>query len=286
MLVVENNIRQYNYSEMSLVQPLQYFGDCIVVIDPSKTNMAVLVGDPTGAVLSIVEFSGNNRRKGPAEDTTMFCLEVRKYLTEFLANCRLIDVGVEQAVGYEGMNYYRSSLVLTEIRANILEYFTKEYRIKPTEINNWAWKSAVLPSGYRSRSEKGSKRWITDTMPNSPWANYFEADVTDVLCMYWYMLQTRSTYDLVCTKVEQAQVPFGYYFEPCNNYTKLREVIYNDRYSVMDNCNFYVNRILSAFCMKLIPNQVPIDLIYGHCDGFTFDDMYGKQVRMVIGRSG
>lgn len=288
MLVVENNGRPYWYTQTSIVKPLQYYGDCIVVIDPSKTNMAMIVGDMTGVVLGIVEFSGNNRRKGPAQDTTLYCLEFRKFLKEYLANCHIQVVGVEQALNYTGIKHYRSSMTLTEIRGNILEFFNQEYNKLPIEINNWSWKAAILPSGYRSQSEKGSKRWITDTMPNSPWANFFEADVTDALCMYWYLLQTGSVSDLLCTCSEEAQVAFGYYFEPLRqNNVKLREVIYNDKYSVMENCNFYVNRVLESFFMMLKVSQVPIDIVYGHCDGFTFSDIStAAEVRMVIGRSG
>lgn len=288
MLVVENNSKQYWYGPMSAVEPLKYYGDCIVVIDPSKTNMAVLIGDMQGYIISIVEFSGNNRRKGPVIGTTEYCLEFRKFLEEYLANCHVQIVGVEQALNYEGMKYYRSNMTLTEIRGNILEFFSQTYGKLPTEINNWSWKAGILPSGYRSRSEKGSKKWIQDTMPNSPLAHYFEADVTDVLCMYWYLLKSGKQYDTVCTCVEEAQVPFGYYFEPVRvNNVKLREVIYNDKYSVMENCNYYVNRMLDSFCMLLEVRQVPIEIIYGHCDGFTFSDIStAAEVRMVIGRSG
>lgn len=285
MLVVENNTKSYYYNTAMIVRPLEYFGECMVVIDPSKTNMAVLIGDYAGNVLSVIEFSGNNRRKGPAQDTTEYCLEVRKFILEYLSNCNVTLVGVEQAVGYEGMNHYRSSLVLTEIRANILGFFRENMGVQVIEINNWSWKAGVLPAGYRSQSEKGSKRFICDTYPNTIWTQFFEADVTDVLCMYWYMLQTGNTHNIVCQSVEQPRVNFSYYFEPARIVTNIREVVYNDVYSVMDNCHYYVNRIFDPFCMPTPASSVPIDIIYGHCTKFELSDISPTaMIRMVVGR--
>ena len=158
MLVVEDNQVAYNWTVGDKVTPLDYHGDVVIVFDPSKTNTAILISTPTklildsfrykkpDTVLKALEFSGNNRKSGPVEDTTTFCYEMRQYLAALLSNVKLYVVAIEQAITKKGAkeNHY-TNMVLTEIRANLLGFFLEKYNVHVTEINNWAWKFAVLP---------------------------------------------------------------------------------------------------------------------------------------------
>lgn len=284
MLVVQENKYAVNWHIGADVKPLMYRGDLVVVIDPSKTNTAMAFATPTGDVLNILEFSGNNRRRGPVQDTTVFCNELRQYLRQYLVNANLYCVAVEQAITKKGQNYHRSSMVLTEIRGNILNFFLEVFNIKVLEVNNWAWKSHVLPQGYRSQSEKGSKRYFHDYFPDSDINDYFEADVTDVLCILQYVLDTQcSGYSCVCNRVEPALDSYKYFYTSTSNpYIKGQVVKYNPMFSIKENLDFYANRYLTSFSMDVPVEDVDANDVYGKCIVFNWDNLKDETVKVVV----
>lgn len=286
MLVVYNNIDFLQWSLGDPVRALDYRGEVVVVFDPSKTNMAMLVGTPDKQILEIVEFSGNNRRRGPAMDTTLYCEEVREFLRAYLSNVKLYKVAVEQALTYKGIEYHKSNMVLTEIRSNILNYFFEMYRIKVLEINNWAWKFGVLPDGYRSKFEKGSKKWFLDVCPDSPWTQFFEADATDVICIYWYVVDEHcKSYSLFCIQAEPCTMKYSWSILPTSfPLTSVQEVLFNKVFTIEQNLDYYMNR-----CTGVISMNVPADLleysdIYKRASQFTFDMLEDSIVKVVACR--
>ena len=62
------------------IPKLSYAGDIVIAIDPSKTNCAMIIGDPGGQVISIVEMSGNNWKQGPVQDTTEYCADIKAFV--------------------------------------------------------------------------------------------------------------------------------------------------------------------------------------------------------------
>lgn len=287
MLVVEQNTTHIDWSLGDDIHPLEYAGDVVIAIDPSKTNMALLIGTPTGTILNTLEFSGNNRKRGPVMDTSLFCEEVRAFLRIYLKHANLYMVGVEQAITKKGTNYHHSNMVLTEIRGNILNFFLEEYNLRVIEINNWSWKSSILPQGYRSQFEKGSKKYFKDYFPNSPYTYYYEADMTDCICIYWYMCKERcKSYALQCNRIEQSLTGYNYSFVPADSAVceKLQEVNYNSRFSLEDNLAFYSNRILNTFCMAIDATCIPMDVIYGRSMLFESKHLNDKQVKVVAVR--
>lgn len=286
MLVVENNTNAVNWGINGAVNPLIYGGDVVVVFDPSKTNMAMLLGTPDGTILNTIEFSGNNRRSGPTMDTTQYCQEVRAFLKRYLAKAHIYMVAVEQAIHKKGFEYYTSNMVLTEIRANILNFFREIYGIEVIEINNWSWKHATLPEGYRGQFQKGSKKFFQDKMPNSPYAHYFEADMTDCICIYWYLLSQKcGSYVMLCNRSETAIVDFEYAIYPDSGYTdQLKEVTYNDAYSIEDNIAFYVNRLSKPFALTVPVNKLSMEQIYKSATFFENKDIFTKNVKVVACR--
>lgn len=288
MLVVEQNTTTVQWSRGDTVHPLEYAGDVVIVIDPSKTNCAIVLGTPQKQILNILEFSGNNRGRGPAMDTTLYCEELRCFLREYLQNCNLYTVGIEQAILPEGKSaHYHSTMVLTEIRGALLNFFMEEFNIKVNEINNWSWKAAVLPDGYRSKYEKGSKRFFEEHMADTPYAHYFEADVTDCICIFWYLCDHYcSKYSLYCNRVEKSLSGFSFTFVPFNSGVTdgMQEVIYNPRYSLEDNIAYYTNRILNTFCLEMDVVDVPISSVYGHTLLFSKGNLKDKKVKVVAVR--
>lgn len=289
MLVVENNKTYVNWGLGDSVHALEYSGDVVIVIDPSKTNLALIVGTPMRQILNVLEFSGNNRGRGPVMDTTMYCEELRYFLRAYLEKCNLYAVGIEQTILPKGKTaHYHSVTVQNEIQANLLAFFLDEFRVTAIKVNNWSWKSHVLPDGFRSPKEKGSKRYFQTYFPDSPYTYYHEADVTDCICIFWYLCDTKcGSYTLYCNRVEHSLSGFKYTFFPVNSAVGegLQEVLFNQRFTFDENLAYYSNRILSTFVLKMDTVDVPIDHIYGHSMLFTRDNVHDKQVKVVATRT-
>lgn len=286
MLVVKNNIERFYFNSGDHVTPLNKTSEIVVAIDPSKTNMAVLIGSPFEEIYDIIEFSGNNRKRGPAMDTTIYCEQVREFLSKYLADANIYMVGVEAAISKKGLNFHHSNMVLTEIRGNILNFFLERFRIKVEEINNWSWKYAILPEGYRSQSEKGSKRFMRDYYPESDLNDYFEADVTDVYCIYKYMCtKLCKGYNFVCCRREEPNENtrnFYIYPSTLTRVSGARVIVLNDHFSITDNVTYLCNRTNYAL-YTVIPDisKLSLEEIYGHCRGFKEIPRSGPVVLVV-----
>lgn len=287
MLVVDHNTIFVNWNLGDVVHPMDYSGDVVVVFDPSKTNMAMVVGTPDNVILNAIEFSGNNRGRGPVMDTTRYCEEVRNFLSIYLSKVKLYLVGVEQAITKRGLQYHHSSMVLNEIRGILLNFFPEKFNIRVVEVNNWSWKFGVLPDGYRSKYEKGSKKWFKQCMPNSPYSNYFEADMTDCICIYWYLIKKNcANYSCYCNQYEQGTSDYIDYYVPLENSitNDMREVTFNPRFTVEDNINFYVNRIIGFFFMVVDVDKLNVPDMYGKSAGFQEKDLNCLKVKVVAKR--
>lgn len=287
MLIVEQNTTHVNWHIGDPVRPLEYAGDVVISIDPSKTNMALLLGTPDGTILNTLEFSGNNRTRGPVQDTTTYCEEFRSFLRSYLEKANLYMVGVEQAITKQGTGYHHSNMVLTEIRGNVLNFFMETYGLRVLEINNWSWKSAILPKGYRSQYEKGSKKYFLDYFPDSPYSKYYAADMTDCICIYWYMIQKHcQSYALQCNRSEPSLTGYNYTLLPADSMAtqNLKEVTFNPRFTLEDNLAFYSNRILSSFCMTVEVDKLSIPDVYGRCMLFSKDNLHDTNIKVVAVR--
>jgi len=193
---------------------------------------------------------------------------------------------VEQAKTKQGTNYHHSNMVLTEIRSNILNFFLEQFNIKVIEVNNWSWKFAVLPECYRSKYEKGSKKWFVNTMPDSPYSHYFEADMTDCICIYWYLVSKKcANYTCYCDRYESSSAEYMFFYAPLDSSVTAdaREVTYNPRFSIEENLNYYVNRIFTPVYMKVDLSDDLSD-VYGHAFGFEFSNVLDKTVKVVARR--
>lgn len=263
---------------------IQYKGDVVVAIDPSKTNCAVVIGDPGGSVITIIEMTGNGWSREKPIPTTQYCSEIREFLTRILRPMNVVKVGLEQAITKRGMEHHHSNMVLTEIRAALLAMFWDEYTLRKedVEVNNWSWKHAILPEGYRSMNEKGSKRYFREYLHDNTYEDYHEADVTDCLCIYKYLIRdTARYYKIVCVQSEESSVDMQVVLMP--DYADemgYKTFQFNPSFTVKENANYYANRALSSGIAEIPLNSITVDDIYSYACGFNSLEIGG--IRLVV----
>lgn len=276
----------HEYSSGDKVPDLKYTGQVVMAIDPSKTNCAVVIGDPGGEIISIVEMSGNNWSAGPVEDTTQYCSEVREFLREYLKPADVYAIGLEKAITKKGMMHHHSNMVLTEIRGALLNLFWEEYKLKKedVEVNNWTWKHEILPEGYRSQSEKGSVRYFSEYLHDNTYAYYFAADVTDCVCIYKYLTnKTKNNYQIACREVEEKHNDFKYAVMPAwADALGNREFEYNPSFTAEQNAIYFANRSHKNGIAKVDISRLSIDEIYSKSSGFTNIPKEGEARLVVI----
>ena len=240
---------------------LMYGGDVVVAIDPSKTNMGVAIGDTDRNIFAYLELSG----KGC--DTTEYCIDLKKFFTKYLSKVHILSVGIEQAVQYKGYQYYHSQMVLTQIRATLLEFFLEHFHVKVNEINNYAWKGAILPDGYRGHSEKGSQRWLAEQGITG-----LSDDVTDAICIYLYVVSLRVEPAIqYCVVEEEPLVPYKLCIVP--DTFELQEdyplYVYNPQISLHGNISYYINRNFKPFKLLTPIEKLTTGVIYSSKCVFT-----------------
>lgn len=264
---VQINLGQpFEYSAGAHVPRFGFLGDVVLVTDPGKTNMAMVIGTPQGTQLAILQF----RAPGSAYDTSDYCRDFKAFLREYLCNCSITTFGIEKAISKRGMNHHHSSMVLTEIRANLIDLAYELTGRKPLEINNWSWKYAILPDGYRSQSEKGSSRFLADVF-----SKYGNADVTDAICMYRYVQKmSPAEYPLKPDAVEKplseykVQLrPLGFPMPPLS-----RKFVYEPGLTLDQNCAYFTNRTWERGVATLPVSALSLEDIYAHAAGFTVDN--------------
>lgn len=272
------------YHKGGFVPDLKYTGDVVMTIDPSKTNCAVVIGDPGGAVISILEMSGNNWKQGPVDDTTEYCFEIKEFLSRYIEGTNMVRIGLEKAITKQGMQHHHSNMVLTEIRGSLLSMFYDKYGFTKddVEVNNWSWKKAILPDGYRSQSEKGSVRYFYQYLHDYTYINYFEADVTDCLCIYKYIVrETKDSYMIACNDVEESKVKYNCAIMPdWADQLHYREFNYNPSFSLLENATYFANRSRVNGIASIDVNRLHVDDIYKYASGFM--EVPTGKVRLVI----
>lgn len=302
MLVVFDNKVHTNWTPGTPTGTLPYKGEIVISIDPSKSNFALLIG--TGepleladflnnniprSIVKTIEFSGNNRKRGPVMDTTLYCEEIRQFLYSYLKDARIKLVSVEQAITKRGASAsHISNMALTEIRSNILNFFLEKFGIRVLEINNWAWKHAILPEGYRGQQQKGSKLWFQRYAPDSHFVSYFESDMTDCICVYLYtVLKFCSQQSLFCSTAEPKLNDYTYSFVPASLDTKRHYTTFqfNPKFSLVENLNYYANRTTSDFTLELTWDVPTLEDLYTKCGFMKWAAINEEKVKVVVCRS-
>ena len=241
------------------MNPLKSEVPVFVVTDPGKTNMAVIVGTVTGKILRLYEFSGKDM------ENAFYCAEFKRYLLAVLQDCAIEEFAQEQPIlkmdnGKKDVKpefkQFHSQMVLTEIRSHLRDLAIQMTTKLPHEINNMAWKKAILPDGYRSQSEKGSHRYQSDINPM--FADYTH-DATDAICMYNYMVNKYlEAHKMSCIKSEEATNKYSCVIisekQLPANYRKFE---FNQNFSVEDNAVYIANRF-TGICISPLNLQMNI----------------------------
>lgn len=278
MLVQINTNAPFNYSAGEEVPRFNFYGDIVLVTDPGKTNMAMVVGTPSGTSLCILQF----RAPGSAYDTSEYCHDFKAFISKYFKDCKVVQFGIEKAISKHGMNHHHSSMVLTEIRANLIDLAYELTGRKPFEINNWSWKYAILPDGMRSQSEKGSAKFLPDI-----YRVYGNADVTDAICMYRYILrQTGTTTVVTPNRSEKPLASIKVMIVPPKHpFTRdSRRFKYEPGLSLWDNATFFCNRTWERGVATVPVSSLSYEDIYEYAIGFPFD-FSGDEVEVVVVRS-
>lgn len=265
----------FEYHIGQQVPKFNFCGDLVAAIDPGKTNMAMVVGTTFGTRLCILQF----RAPGAAYDNSDYCQDFKEYISKYFSGCHFKAFGIEKAISKQGMNYHHSSMVLTEIRANLIDLAFELTGSKPIEINNWSWKYATLPDGYRSQSEKGSARLLS-----SVYAAYGNADVTDAICMYDYLVkQVPTPVTIKPDRAEQPLANYKAYILPAGNPASktARRFTYEPGLSFEENCAYFINRTWEAGVAALNVDDLTLQDIYSHAVGFMTESAGAVEVVVV-----
>ncbi len=266
MRVSKNNGAWFYYHLGDYVEPLDYKEPILVVTDPSKQNMGFLVGTLYEQKV-FYEFSGKDIND-KAIDTVDYCLEIREFMTKLLKDCDILEFSQEEAIDKEdknGLKYFKSSLVLRDVRAFSIVTAVDLTGKKPHFINNWVWKTDILPAEYRNHKEKGSVRFLAENY-DPIYATYAD-DITDVICMYWHRRKALTKgLQITCVQKEDKKSEYKYFITDESHVDeKLKEFKYNTAFTMTDNLNYFTNRAKGAGYAKLDLNKIsPIEMV-NHC---------------------
>ena len=204
-----------NGIKVSEYEPLYSNKKIIVAIDSSKTNSALVVGDTMGHILDDFEISGG----GGKVDVFDLCRDTRTQLKNLFRGADILLVGIEDIItknerGYKGIEIHQSRAKITAVWNNFIFFFDEFFGIMPILVNNWAWKSHVLPEEYRTKNHaKGSKDWFQSI--GNQWADRKD-DVTDAVCIYIYLRQVMNIKPIY--EIKEIQPPthaYEYALYPC-----------------------------------------------------------------------
>lgn len=263
-----------------------------ISIDSSKSNSAMFVWDENSRPLDDYEISG----AGADIDVYDLCYQTRQELKKLFYGANILKVGIEDIItknekGYKGLEIHQSRYKITAVFDSFIFYFQEYHHIMPIKINNWEWKSHILPEEYRTRDhKKGSKEWCVRL--GNRWADRKD-DVTDAYCIGLYL--TRTEHVEVISKIEGTE-PAKYEYEyiicpsstPLNN-SNIKHFTIQNNDTIIHNIETVSNRInnnmIGAFNIPI--SSIPIDLIYNSNIRYTDDHRFEKEdteVTIIVSR--
>lgn len=236
-------------------------------IDSSKSNTAIVVGDPYGNIIDDFEISG----AGNDVDVYQLCWDTRNALKTLFDGAKILAVGIENIItknekGYKGIEVHQSRAKITAVFDNLIFFFQEYHSIMPTLINNQSWKAATLPEEFRKRThDKGSLDYFKSI--GSKWGNRKD-DVTDAVCIYTYLCQistVRAIRPITEIHATDREYTWGYF--PVNTTLPLSamEFEFNEKFSIkqnMDTAVGYLSGKSKYGFMKMSIANIPLADIY------------------------
>lgn len=272
-----------DYSRGGYVQPLEVCEPVMVHVDPSKTNMGIIIANEFGKVYNKI----NMGAPGKENDNIDYCYDFYEYLTAYLSKIKIAFFSLEEPVTeqvdrkrkkdteYEKQHKSKGNHVtnktLMYISAKMVDVCIKLTGRKPFMINNWVWKNAILPKEYRSgeyaHSKKGSVPYIQSKYPE--FIGY-DDNITDAFCMHLYCRQFIHKVEIYCNAVEETTHKYNYIITDESkvplNAPKYK---YNYLFTIEENLNYFINRIRSIGCFELPIDRLTVNDLIGHCANLT-----------------
>ena len=276
----------------------------VIGIDSSKSNSAIAVADEFGNILDDYEIDG----AGGDVDVYDLCAFTRTQLKSLFRGADILLVGIEDIItknykGSEdkskdkgngknkkyshvsGLDVHHSRHVITAVFDNFIFLFEEFFGVRPIRINNWDWKTGILPEQYRMRDHhKGSQDWFNDL--GNRWAGRKD-DVTDAVCITWFLFKKKKIKAVYEVK-ETAPATVGYKFAilpisyPISD--KVKEFVINNADSIEHNLATIANRSevgrVSAVKVKL--SSIPISMLYSGVVTSTQNCKYNRYTEEVL----
>lgn len=259
----------------------EYVGrDIIVAIDSSKTDSAFFVADKFGNILNDYDICGLK-----SDDIYWQTYEQRKFLKTLFSGSNIILGGIEDVITKKtygsgdkeksyrvsrGMEEHQSRLKITLVYASFISVFQDcfDYTLEP--VNNWSWKTEILPEEYRTRDHhKGSQDWHNDM--HTAYAGRND-NITDAWCILQYLLKKHNISRVVpvSNDVEDMKQCKYSLLSSKTNMAGHIEYRYNASLSIEQNIAFLSNRLKDTKVANFF--RVPISAlnikdIYAKCYG-------------------
>lgn len=261
--------------EVGIATPLFEGENIFVAIDSSKRNSAFAVGNLSRKVLHYVEFDGKD--DGTSErDTLVLCLKQRQALSKLFQGANVKVVGIEDIVTKhkvgtrDGMTEHTSRFKITAVFMSFISFFQDTFGITPELVNNWLWKSTVLPEEFRKDTyRKGSLAYFKAI--GSIYQNCSD-DVTDALCILEFLYREHHIENIQEIKEPELKTcDYDIFLVPSDKQFKHKVVLYrfNPSLALEQNATVMCNGIKEneiAVAMVGIQN-LSLREIYTFCKG-------------------
>lgn len=255
----------YYQDGYSYVPKPEYNGKQVnIAIDSSKTNSCIQVFDSYGNDLNDYEL------RGEPEDDILYQIDHQRSVLRTIFKGAIIQMGgIEDIVTRksQGMQEHESRYKITMIFANFIIYFQEYHNVTLELVNNWSWKSRVLPPEYRTdKHKKGSLDWHKDR--RTKFANRKD-DVTDAHCIKEYLCIKHEINGV--ERVEDTpEVPkHKYLWQLYSTDTSIgmtKMFTYNSEVGLKDTLSYIVNRLSTN---EIGSTVVPVSL-------FNAEDIYTR----------
>lgn len=268
-----DNIHMTTYiDEYTFINSLNTKDEILIAIDPSKSNTSMIVSNLAGDILEILQLIG--------KDITVddYCKRVIYFISTHFYNCNIVSIYEEEMILKEGNKYYYSNRVLHDVRHALDTAFKKELGLNCLKfINNWYYKSKVLPAEYRKRSHKKGSQDFLD--PSHKWND----NVTDALCIHLVQQsEYKSSHKVFCTRSENYNGEAIIKLVDVDNVNTntLEEFIYNENYNILQNANYYLNRRYNFGFTYVAFSQLKLQDLYKYAYGLSLD----SNMILLVGR--
>lgn len=259
-------------------------------IDSSKSDTGFVVGDCENNFLGAYEFKGG----GNEVNVFTLCALIKQQLDILLEGAIIEKVGIEDIItkrqkGKDG-NYATAGLETHESRMKITAVWTRfifyfqDRGIDPMLINNQAWKAAILPEGYNTRTmKKGSLQYYRAI--GHPYGRLND-NVTDAACILQYVWAVGKP--VVFHEIKQVyqfngKKKLGLYQMDTDFPDQTKLYSYNVKFSFMDNINTICETLEEKYLMAVtvIPIEaIPVDIL---CS-YLRDKTYPKECETLVAK--